>query len=143
MIPIDAYIALGSNLDNPRAHILQAFEDLKTLPQTELIKHSTLIKTKPVGILDQPDFINAAAWIKTHLDPFILLEHLQKIEQQHQRKKTKPWGPRTLDLDILLYGDKKINTNTLTIPHPHMHERDFVLIPLKEIMLSPEGKFFG
>ena len=131
-----AYIALGSNLDDPVAHIRQAYRDLNALTDTSILRHSSLYKSAPVGRLDQPDFINAVAEIVTVLQPLQLLHALLKIEQNHGRNRNNCNSlnaPRTLDLDILLYDNLQLETETLTLPHPRMMQRAFVLLPLMEI----------
>ncbi len=131
-----AYIALGSNLDDPVTHIQQAYLDLNTLPDTTLLKRSSLYKSAPVGRLDQPDFINAVAEIVTALQPVQLLDELLGIERRHGRIRdphTALNAPRTLDLDILLYDDLRLETINLILPHPRMMQRAFVLFPLMEI----------
>ena len=137
------YIALGSNQDNPERHVSTAFDDLNTIPETGLLKRSKLYKTRPMGPINQPDFINAAACIDTKLDAFELMKQLKQLELQHDRKSNQQWGPRTLDLDLLLYHDQIIESDNLTVPHPGMLERDFVYIPLLEIapdLVLPTGK---
>lgn len=133
---VNAYIGLGSNLDQPIIHVTQAIEDLKTLPQSQLVLASKLYRSKPVGPQDQADFINAVVLIKTQLEPLALLDSLQAIEQKHQRVRERHWGPRTLDLDILLLGSQTIQVPRLTVPHAELRQRDFVIGPLYE--LSPE-----
>ena len=128
-----AAIALGSNLDDPEAHVNRGFDDLAALPRTKLLARSKLYRTRPVGYLDQPDFINACALVDTALAPRELLDGLLDIEKRHGRKREIPNGPRTLDLDIILYGDQKIDEPGLTVPHPRAKDRDFVLEPLAEI----------
>lgn len=128
-----AYIALGSNLEQPVSQILQAFEALNQLPDSHLISRSSLYRSAPMGKLDQPDFINAVACIETTLTPHDLLEALLKIELRHGRVRESPNAPRTLDLDILLYNDLQWRDEKLTVPHPRMTERAFVLQPLMEI----------
>jgi 2-amino-4-hydroxy-6-hydroxymethyldihydropteridine diphosphokinase len=128
-----AAIALGSNLDDPEAHVKRGFEDIAALPGTKLLARSSLYRTKPVGYADQPDFVNACAVVETELPPRALLEGLLGIERAHGRKRELRNGPRTLDLDIVLYGDRVISEPDLTIPHPRAHERDFVLKPLREV----------
>jgi len=128
-----AAIALGSNLDDPEAHVNRGFDDLAALARTKLLARSKLYRTKPVGYLDQPDFINACALVDTTLAPRELLDGLLDIEKRHGRKREIANGPRTLDLDIVLYGDQVIDEPGLTIPHPRAHERSFVLDPLREI----------
>jgi 2-amino-4-hydroxy-6-hydroxymethyldihydropteridine diphosphokinase len=128
-----AFIALGSNLQQPQQQIQQAFNELASLPKTSLIKHSSLYRTAPVGYDNQPDFINAAAEIETGLAPLELLHALLALESTHGRERLFPNAPRVLDLDLLLYDDMVMNTAELTLPHPRMHERGFVLLPLAEI----------
>ena len=127
------YIGLGSNLNNPTAQLEQAVEELQALPKSQLNKVSSFYQSKPVGPQDQDDFINAVVEIETSLSPTELFTHLQAIEVAHGRKRRLRWGPRTLDLDILLYGTQTIDTPTLQIPHPEMTNRAFVLVPLMEI----------
>jgi 2-amino-4-hydroxy-6-hydroxymethyldihydropteridine diphosphokinase len=131
-----AWIGLGSNLDNPRDQVVSAFRELAETEGIRLVARSSLFLSEPLGPQDQPDFINAAAAIETTLDPLSLLEVLQEIEQRHARKRERHWGPRTLDLDLLLYGDAHIRHPDLTVPHPAIAERSFVLLPLEEI--APE-----
>jgi len=131
--PEICYIALGSNLDNPHEHIKRAFIDLAHLADTQLLAQSSRYRSKPLGPQNQPDFINAAAKLATHLEPLNLLAALQRIELKHGRERRVRWGPRTLDLDILLYGNLVMQTPTLTLPHPEMQQRSFVLLPLAEI----------
>ena len=128
-----AFIALGSNLQQPQQQVQQAFNELASLPKTSLIKHSSLYRTAPVGYDNQPDFINAAAEIETELAPLELLHALLALESTHGRERPFPNAPRVLDLDLLLYDDMVMNTAELTLPHPRMHERGFVLLPLAEI----------
>ena len=130
---VTAYIGLGSNLDKPVVHVTQAFADLQEFPSTQSVRQSRLYISTPIGPAGQPDYINAVAAINTRLMPLELLRRLQTLEDAHGRLRTVHWGPRTLDLDILLYGDQQINTELLTIPHPGLHKRAFVLYPLKEI----------
>lgn len=131
--PTPAFIALGSNLENPTSQIQQAFEELKQLPGTHLISCSSLYQSAPVGRLDQPDFINAVAYIETELVPHDLLNALLNIEKNHGRVRESLNAPRTLDLDILLYDDLQCQDEELTLPHPRMSQRAFVLKPLMEI----------
>jgi len=128
-----AYIGLGSNVGAPQAQVTRALEELGGLPDTRLVRHSSLYQTEPVGLRDQPGFINAVAIVETALSARALLDGLLEIEQRHGRVRTVKNGPRTLDLDILLYGDARIDEEGLTIPHPRMHERGFVLEPLLEV----------
>lgn len=127
------FIALGSNLENPVLQIQQAFEELKQLPDIHLISQSSLYKSAPVGRLDQPDFINAVALVETYLTPHDLLNALLIIEHNHGRVRESLNAPRTLDLDILLYDDLECQDEKLTLPHPRMSQRAFVLKPLMEI----------
>jgi 2-amino-4-hydroxy-6-hydroxymethyldihydropteridine diphosphokinase len=131
-----AYVGIGSNLDDPVRHVRQAFDELDRLPHTRLVKRSSLYRSAPLGYEKQPDFINAVAQLETGLPAERLLAELQQIEARHGRKRSFPNAPRTLDLDILLYGEASLALPALTIPHPRMHERAFVLRPLMEI--SPE-----
>lgn len=133
MMPVTAYIALGSNLENPEAQIEAAFDALATIAGSRLVKRSSLYRTAPVGYADQPDFINAAGAFETTLAPRALLDALLGLEAARGRARTFVNAPRTLDLDVLLYGDRQIAENGLTVPHPRMHERAFVLVPLAEI----------
>ena len=128
-----SFIALGSNLRDREAQVRAGFEALAMLPQTRLARVSSLYRSSPVGYLDQPDFINAVAEIETALTPHALLEELFKIERSAGRVRDFPNGPRTLDLDLLLYEDFVCEGPALTLPHPRMHERAFVLAPLAEI----------
>jgi 2-amino-4-hydroxy-6-hydroxymethyldihydropteridine diphosphokinase len=128
-----AYIALGSNLQNPASQVSQAFEALNTLPDTRVIRVSSLYRTAPVGYDNQPDFINAAAEVETGLPALELLRALLALEASFGRERPFPNAPRVLDLDLLLYDDLEMQTPELTLPHPRMHERGFVLFPLAEI----------
>ncbi len=130
----DVYIGIGSNLDNPVIHVRQALQQLADLPRTIFLHKSSLYSSKPMGPADQPDYINAVASIQTELTPLELLDELQHIEAVHGRLRNGTrWGPRPLDLDILLYGEKVLTLDRLLIPHPGLHERAFVLYPLCEI----------
>jgi len=136
-----AFIALGSNLQDPATQVSRAFEALAVLPATRLIRRSSLYRTAPVGYDNQPDFINAAAEVETDLDALSLLRALLALETSHGRERPFPNAPRVLDLDLLLYDDLTMNTPELTLPHPRMHERGFVLFPLAEI--APELEIPG
>lgn len=133
-----AYVGLGSNLEDPIAHVSTALEGLARLAGSALIAHSSLYRTAPVGPPDQPDYINAVAELATALPATALLDALQALEQRHGRVRGKlRWGARTLDLDLLLYGGERIQSERLQVPHPRMAERGFVLRPLAEI--APPG----
>ncbi|HCM1361976.1 TPA: 2-amino-4-hydroxy-6-hydroxymethyldihydropteridine diphosphokinase [Vibrio parahaemolyticus] len=140
---ITAYIAVGSNLADPVSQAQQAIEALKTLPSSEFVQASALYSSTPMGPQNQPDYINAVVAIKTNLTPLELLDCTQAIEQEQGRvRKDERWGPRTLDLDIVLYGNEVINSERLIVPHYGMREREFVLYPLAEIAPSlqlPDG----
>ncbi|WP_404415981.1 2-amino-4-hydroxy-6-hydroxymethyldihydropteridine diphosphokinase [Marinospirillum sp.] len=129
----NAWIGLGSNLDNPQQQLQDALIELGELPATQLVSHSRLWLSKPLGPQDQPDFINAAALLDTQLEPLELLDQLQRLESLHQRVRLQHWGPRTLDLDLLLYEQRQLDHPRLTLPHPQMHRRAFVLEPLMEL----------
>lgn len=136
-----AFIGLGSNLENPAAQLQSALRDLGRMPQTEVLAQSSFYRSAPVGYLDQPDFCNAVAKISTELAPQQLLQHLLEIEHAHGRERTFRNAPRTLDLDVLLYDALQLDEPGLTIPHPQMHLRAFVLQPLLEI--APDWKIPG
>jgi 2-amino-4-hydroxy-6-hydroxymethyldihydropteridine diphosphokinase len=131
-----AFIGVGANLDEPVEKVRNALAELDRLPATRVAQRSSLYRTAPVGYLDQPDFINAVARIETALDPHRLLAALLEIESRYGRVRSVRNAPRTLDLDVLLYGDRVLDEQGLSIPHPRMHERAFVLVPLAEI--APE-----
>lgn len=128
-----AYIGIGANLGDATQHVRDAIAALDTLPDTHLAAASSLYRTAPVGYLDQPDFINAVAALDTALQPHALLDALQEMETRFGRQRSFKDAPRTLDLDVLLYEQLTIDDPTLTIPHPRMHERAFVLAPLVEV----------
>jgi 2-amino-4-hydroxy-6-hydroxymethyldihydropteridine diphosphokinase len=132
-MPHIAFIGLGSNLEDPRSQLQRAFAELGKLPGTRLVAQSSLYRSAPLGYPDQPDYVNAVAKIATALSPQALLQALLQIEQSHGRERTFRNAPRTLDLDILLYDDVRLHEHGLTIPHPQMHRRAFVLRPLVEI----------
>lgn len=137
------YIGLGSNQSDPAAQLSRAYEALAALPDTALLRCSRPYRSAPLGPQDQPDYINAVALLETALAPLALLDRLQRIEQQQGRIRTgERWGPRTLDLDILLYGNQQIDCERLHVPHDHMHARPFVLYPLAELdpdLIMPDG----
>lgn len=128
-----AYIGLGSNLENPRAQVEQAFAELSALPSSQLLKRSSLYSSTAVGPGEQPDYVNAVALLETDLQPLELLDALQAIEQSHRRVRIEHWGPRTLDLDILLLDNLCIENARLRVPHPYLTQRNFVLYPLADI----------
>jgi len=128
-----AYISLGSNLQEPQRQLQAGFAALTRLPDTQLIAKSSFYRSAPVGYANQPDFVNAVAAIRTALAPRALLDALLAIEREHGRVREFPNAPRTLDLDIALYGEHVIDEAGLTVPHPRMHERAFVMVPLAEI----------
>ncbi|KEA64901.1 2-amino-4-hydroxy-6- hydroxymethyldihydropteridine pyrophosphokinase [Marinobacterium lacunae] len=139
---IRCFIGLGSNLDDPRSQVQSAFDELDALEGCTPGRRSSLYRSDPVGPQDQPDFINAVVELFTELPAETLLDRLQSIEQAHRRIRERHWGPRTLDLDLLLYGNQVIETSRLTVPHAFMHERGFVLWPLAEIasdLILPDG----
>jgi 2-amino-4-hydroxy-6-hydroxymethyldihydropteridine diphosphokinase len=127
------YIGLGSNLDDPIQQLQTALQTLSQLKDIQLQHCSSFYRSEPLGPSNQPLYTNAVAALTTTQNPMDLLVTLQRIEQAHGRQRHIEWGPRTLDLDLLLYGQQCIDLHQLIIPHPHMHERDFVLIPLQEI----------
>ncbi|MEW5756525.1 MAG: 2-amino-4-hydroxy-6-hydroxymethyldihydropteridine diphosphokinase [Pseudomonadota bacterium] len=131
---VRVFIGLGSNLDNPIAQLTRALAALKRLPHSRVRAQSSLYRSVPMGPADQPDYVNAVVEIETELEALDLLSRLQQIEQNQGRTRTGlRWGPRTLDLDLLLYGDQIIDLPTLQVPHPGVAERNFVLYPLHEI----------
>ena len=130
--PVTAYVALGANLGDPQRALHDAMDRLATLPGTTVIARSSLYRTAPVGTTG-PDFINAVVEIRTALTAPDLLDTLLSIETEAGRERPWPNAPRTLDLDLLLYGGARIDSPRLTVPHPRMNERAFVLVPLSEI----------
>ena len=128
-----AFIGLGSNLEDPRGQLLRAFAEIEMLPDTRLVARSSLYRSAPLGYPDQPEFVNAVAKIATALMPQALLQALLEIEHRHGRERIFRNAPRTLDMDVLLYDDEQLHEHGLTIPHPQMHLRAFVLQPLLEI----------
>jgi len=127
------FIGLGSNLDNPESRLRRAIQALESLPGSSVLAVSSLYRSSPMGPQDQPDYVNAVVQLATGLSPEALLDQLQRVEQAHGRTREQHWGPRTLDLDILLYADEVITTERLQIPHPGLAQRNFVLYPLAEI----------
>ncbi|MBE7420883.1 MAG: 2-amino-4-hydroxy-6-hydroxymethyldihydropteridine diphosphokinase [Zoogloeaceae bacterium] len=133
MTPIHAFIGLGSNLDDPAAQLQRAFGELSCTEGVVVLARSSLYRSAPVGFAAQPDFVNAAALVATTLPPRRLLAVLHAIEAAHGRRRAFRNGPRTLDLDLLLYGGETMDEGGLVLPHPAAHERAFVLEPLLEI----------
>ncbi|WNN45158.1 MULTISPECIES: 2-amino-4-hydroxy-6-hydroxymethyldihydropteridine diphosphokinase [Winslowiella] len=138
------YIALGSNLADPLHQVQNALDALAAIPESQLIATSSLYRTPPYGPADQPDYLNAVIALETTLAPEALLDHTQRIELEQGRvRKEQRWGPRTLDLDILLFGDLTIHSERLTVPHYDMKNRAFMLLPLAEIAAGlhfPDGE---
>ena len=128
-----AYVGLGANIGEPRAQVLAAWDALGRIPQTRAIARSSLYRSAPMGYQDQPDFLNCVAKLETTLEPRALLSHLRQIERDLGRTRSFRDAPRTIDLDLLLYGSAVIDTPDLVVPHPRMHERAFVLEPLVEL----------
>lgn len=142
MTPVTAYVGLGANLDDPVEQVRRACGELSTLASTEVLALSPLYRSAPLGPQDQPDYINAVAALQTGLSAPELLAALRAIEIRHGRRcDGSRWGPRTLDLDILLYGALRRDTPELTLPHPGLHERAFVLYPLYDV--APELQIPG
>ncbi len=131
-----AFVGIGANLNDPESGVRRAIVCLRGIADTQLIACSSLYRTAPVGYLEQPDFVNAVAELQTRLQPQALLDQLLRIENQFGRKRSRRNAPRTLDLDLLLYEDRRSRSESLTLPHPRMSERAFVLVPLAEI--APE-----
>lgn len=137
-----AYVGLGSNLDDPLRQLDMAMAALDAIADTRLVRQSHRYRTAPWGLSAQPDFINAVAEVETALDAQVLLGELLTIEQQLGRRRDgQRWGPRVIDLDLLLHGDLRIDSADLVLPHPRMAERSFVLVPLAE--LAPELRIAG
>jgi 2-amino-4-hydroxy-6-hydroxymethyldihydropteridine diphosphokinase len=132
-VPLSAFVGLGANLGEPEAQVRRAIAALGRLPRTRLVAASSLYRSAPVGVGEQPDFINAVAKLETTLTARELLDELLAMEACFGRERPSPGAPRTLDLDLLLYGDQVIAEPGLAVPHPRMHERAFVLAPLAEI----------
>lgn len=131
--PVRACVGLGGNVGDAAATIRAAFDALGALPGTRLLAISSLYRTPAWGLEDQPDFVNAAALLETTLAPRVLLDGLLAVERAFGRERRERWGPRTLDLDLLLFGDAVLDEPGLHVPHPHLHERAFVLRPLADI----------
>lgn len=127
----DAYVGIGSNLGDPVGNAMRAIDALTELGT--ILRRSSLYRTKPWGKSDQPDFVNAVVLLRTQLEPQALLERLKALENRLGRTPSERWGPRTVDLDLLLYGDRVVAEPNLSVPHPRLQERAFVLVPLAEI----------
>jgi 2-amino-4-hydroxy-6-hydroxymethyldihydropteridine diphosphokinase len=136
-----AYVGIGSNLAEPVKQVEEALLQLERLPHSRLVKRSSLYRSAPVGFADQPEFVNAVAQLETGVSADRLLTELQEIESRHGRARSFANAPRTLDLDLLLFEKLQLKTDRLTVPHPRMHERAFVLKPLVEI--APEASIPG
>mgnify|MGYP005809566489 CR=1 FL=1 len=137
-----AYIGLGSNLDQPREQIEWALTALARIPESRLEAAAPLYRSRALGPGEQPDYINTVARLRTRLTPHALLHQLLALENARGRRRGERWGPRTLDLDILLYGALCLTDPALTIPHPHLAERNFVLLPLHDLdpeLILPDG----
>jgi 2-amino-4-hydroxy-6-hydroxymethyldihydropteridine diphosphokinase len=129
-----AYIGLGSNLEHPRRHVARAIAELARLPRSRVVATSPNYVSAPVGTSEpQPDYVNAVAAVRTRLTPRSLLARMHAIERQHRRQRVTRNAPRTLDLDLLLYGRRRLRQSGLALPHPRMHQRAFVLRPLRDI----------
>ena len=130
---IQVYVALGANLSQPIEQLNNACQALLSLAANNSFNVSPYYRSVPMGEVEQPDYVNAVAGFKTALEPIALLDALQKIENEQGRVRTLRWGPRTLDLDLLLYGDQQIDLPRLTVPHYGMKQRSFVLVPLFDL----------
>lgn len=130
---MQVFIGLGSNLEQPKQQVASAVDDLAALPQTRVVAASSFYLSPPMGPQDQPDYINAVVELDTTLSAHDLLDGLQKIEQNHGRIRKRHWGERTLDLDLLIYGEQIWDDERLNVPHPGLSERAFVVYPLAEI----------
>ncbi len=128
-----AFVGIGSNLGDREFLIRNAVEGLRAIPRTAVLRVSSLYDTDPVGEVEQPPFLNAVAWLETELLPRELLWHLLLIEKRMGRVRTQKWGPRSIDLDLLFFGDTMLEEADLTLPHPEAHRRAFVLYPLQEL----------
>lgn len=139
-----AWIGVGSNLDGPADRVRAAFDALATLPETVLVAASPLYGSAPMGPTDQPDYVNAVVQVRTALDPHALLDALQHREAEAGRERAgERWGPRVLDLDLLVYGDRRIDDARLRVPHPGLAERIFVLRPLADLAPALEVPGLG
>jgi len=144
--PLDAWLGLGSNVGRRARMLAGALEALAETEGLELVEASSVYETEPVGVTDQPTFLNMVAHFRCRLAPEALLEGLQAVERTLKRIRTRRWGPRTIDVDVLLLGDLQIETDRLTVPHPEMVRRQFVLVPLAELapdLPLPGGRTAG
>ncbi len=132
-VSVVTFIGIGSNLEDPKRQVLTAFGELAAVPGSAVRARSSLYRTPPMGPSEQPDYVNAVVELITRLPPHELLVELQRIEQAHGRIRGARWGPRTLDLDLLIFGQEKIDNDTLQVPHPGLAQRAFVIVPLAEI----------
>ncbi|MEI6131628.1 MAG: 2-amino-4-hydroxy-6-hydroxymethyldihydropteridine diphosphokinase [Bacillota bacterium] len=139
----DAFLSIGSNMGDRQVNIASAVEKISKIKDIKLIKQSPLYETAPVGFEQQPKFLNCVVKIATNLDPLKLLENLHEIEIQLGRKRIEYWGSRTMDIDILLCGDRIIREAKLKVPHPLMYERGFVMVPLLDVLNDDELILFG
>ena len=128
-----AFVALGSNLSKREEYLSEAIDMLNEHEAIRVSKRSSVYETEPVGYVDQNDFLNMVVQVETSMSAYQLLDQCQQIEQELGRKRVVKWGPRTIDLDILLFNDEHMTAERLTIPHPHMHERAFVMVPLADV----------
>jgi len=128
-----AYVGIGSNLNGPEEQVERAIDALSRIPGSELGARSSMYQSAPFGPVDQPDFVNAVVRLETNLDAPSLLHHLQQIESSQGRIRGERWGPRVIDLDLLVLGDMIVDQEDLNVPHPGIAERNFVLLPLQEI----------
>jgi 2-amino-4-hydroxy-6-hydroxymethyldihydropteridine diphosphokinase len=130
---VPAYVGVGSNLSDPRSQVTRAIDAIDRIESTRITRISSLYGSAPYGGIDQPDFVNAVVELSTCLDARLLLAELQNIEDAQGRVRAERWGPRIIDLDLLVYGGESVNDPDLTVPHPGIADRNFVLLPLQEI----------
>jgi len=141
--PVIAYLGIGSNLGDPAGNCREALRRVSTLKGSEVLRRSSLYRTEPVGVGAQGWFVNGVAEIRTAFPAVQLLKALQWIEHSMGRERTERWGPRVIDIDILLFGQEIVNSESLVIPHPEMHRRRFVLEPMNEIAPYVIHPLFG
>jgi len=130
---ITAYIGLGSNVGDRAGYLQAALQELDRVSDLRVVGVSPVYETAPAGVLEQPDFLNAVVEVRSHLEPRTLLREMQRIEDRLGRTRTERWGPRTIDLDLLFHGDAVLDEEDLVLPHPRLHERAFVLVPLCDL----------